>query len=145
MNKQRISFLTILIISLIGCTSDLQFKTRLVKTLEENPQIVFDAIKNNPEKFMQTVKVAANKAQGNMAKNAQVAQQKEIEEAIKSPLQPSITSKEIIKGNKNSPITIVESAVYEDHFYEQINEQKDEKGKGSINDLLFSGNTWDVE
>ena len=53
-------------------------------------------------------------------------------------------------NGENGPVPLgviksVESAVYEDHFYEQINEQKDEKGKGSINDLLFSGNTWDVE
>jgi 2-oxoglutarate ferredoxin oxidoreductase subunit beta len=50
----------------------------------------------------------------------------------------------------NGPIPLgvirsIASDVYNDDFYKQINDQKELKGEGNINDILFSGNTWEVE
>ena len=52
-------------------------------------------------------------------------------------------------NGENGPIPLgvirsIEGDVYEENFYHQIQEQKDKKGSGKIEDLLFSGNTWEV-
>lgn len=50
----------------------------------------------------------------------------------------------------NGPVALgvlkkVDSLVYNESFYAQINEQKNKQGDGNIQDLLFSGNTWEID
>lgn len=49
----------------------------------------------------------------------------------------------------NGPVPLgviqqVESSIYEEDLHARINEQTSKQGKGKMKDLLFSGNTWEV-
>ena len=50
----------------------------------------------------------------------------------------------------NGPIPIgvfraIEAPIYEEDMHQQIQEVVDQKGKGKFKDILFSGNTWEVQ
>jgi protein-disulfide isomerase len=94
---------------LVGCLPASQVK----KVIEDNPDIVFNVIEKNPEKFIEVVNKAARSAQ-------QQAQQKEAEEETKkrdeefaNPLKPELDPKRAYKGPADAPITIVEYSDFE--------------------------------
>lgn len=88
--------------ALTGC--DVAIK----KTIENNPDIVFDTIKKNPGKFMKTVQEAMNAARMEQAKDEEANESKQMEEEFKNPKKPTIADDRAIMGNADAPITIVE-------------------------------------
>lgn len=88
---------------LTGC-SDSNFEKKLAETLEKKPELVFQVIEKNPDKFMQTVQAAARKArppqQGEDPRKLQ-------EEEFKNPKQPAVDESRIV-GKKDAPVLIVE-------------------------------------
>ena len=76
-------------------------KEDLKKTLSDNPDMIFDVIKNNPKAFFDVVK----EAEGNARKKMMA---KELEKAFSNPMKPSIEADRAVFGDKSAPVTIVE-------------------------------------
>ncbi|HMN68831.1 MAG TPA: thioredoxin domain-containing protein [Bdellovibrionales bacterium] len=87
-----------------GCTS----KAQLEKTIEENPDIVFNAIKKNPKKFVEVVNEAVRTAQESSREDEAKQEESRLEEEFKNPKQAVIDEGRVIFGKKDAPVTIVE-------------------------------------
>ncbi|MCB0390093.1 MAG: thioredoxin domain-containing protein [Bdellovibrionales bacterium] len=127
------SLITILtavsVIALFGCTPS---KESLTKLIEENPEIVFNAIEKNPKAFIDTVNKAAKNAQVEAAKQREMDEQAKIEEEFKNPKKPTIDEKRPIFGKKSAPITIVEYSDFECPYcsrgYDTVKKVREEYG-----------------
>jgi protein-disulfide isomerase len=87
-----------------GCTS----KQQMQKMVEDNPEIVFAAIKKNPKKFVEVVNEAVRTAQESSREDEAKQEQARMDEEMKNPKKPVIEDDRVIFGNKSAPITIVE-------------------------------------
>lgn len=94
----------------LGCTPS---KEGLTKLIEENPEIVFNAIEKNPKAFIDTVNKAAKQAQMDAQKDREAEEKAQFEEEFKNPKQPTIDEKRVIFGNAKAPVTIVEYSDFE--------------------------------
>lgn len=92
------------VFALGACTS----KQQLEKTLADNPEIVFNAIKKNPKKFVETVNEAVRAAQESSRADEEKEEQGRLEEEFKNPKQPKLEDGRIVFGKKDAPVTIVE-------------------------------------
>lgn len=87
-----------------GCTS----KQQIEKAIEENPDIVFNAIKKNPKKFVEVVNEAVRKAQESGREDEAREEAVRMDEEFKNPKVAVIEEGRVIFGKKDAPITIVE-------------------------------------
>lgn len=87
-----------------GCTS----KQQIEKAIADNPEIVFQAIKKNPKKFVEVVNEAVKTAQESSREEEAKQEQARMEEEMKNPKKAVIEEGRVIFGNKSAPITIVE-------------------------------------
>jgi protein-disulfide isomerase len=87
-----------------GCTS----KQQIEKVIQDNPDIVFQAIKKNPKKFVDIVNEAVKTAQESAREDEAKQEQVRMDEEMKHPKVPVIEEGRVIFGNKGAPITIVE-------------------------------------
>lgn len=107
----------------------------LGEMLKKNPNLITDAIKENPSEFIEALNTAVKQAQGDQRKKAAEAEQKRLEESYNNPLKPEIREGEVIRGTPGAPITLVEYSDFECPFcskgYETVTELL-EKYKGKI-------------
>ncbi len=128
MTLLKISSLVLVAYFITGCSTDKQFKKQLEDTLNENPEIVFELIKKNPAKFMTSVEKAARMAKEDMAKQAQLKAEQQLEDAFLNPLTPVVNKTRITKGSSDAPITIVEYSDFECPFCA--------RGANTVTDLM---------
>jgi protein-disulfide isomerase len=102
--KKSLLWAPLAILFAVGCSS----KSQIQKVVEENPDIVFAAIKANPKKFVEVVNEAVKSAQEGAREEEAKQEQARMEEEMKNPKKPVIEEGRVIFGNKNAPITIVE-------------------------------------
>ncbi|MGB0454916.1 MAG: DsbA family protein [Bacteriovoracaceae bacterium] len=100
----------------IGCVSDKQLEKKVTELLKKNPNILTDAIKENPSEFVGAFQEAVKKAQGDLAKKREEAEKKKLEAAFENPLKPVIRKDESIRGTKGAPIVLVEYSDFECPF-----------------------------
>ncbi len=103
-------------------------KDDLKKLLKENPDIITDTIVEHPTAFVEAFQTAIKAAQSDMAKKRQDEEKKEFETAFENPLSPVLRADELIRGNKNAPITLVEYSDFECPFCE--------RGAGTVKELM---------
>jgi len=112
-NILTLSALGLASVLITSCDSSKNLDSKIAKAIENNPDLIFKTIKNNPKRFMETVQTAVKSTQ----KEAAAIQEKKAEDsiiaAISSPLIPEISSKQLIRGPKEAPITIVEYSDFE--------------------------------
>src|SRR5450631_4085323 len=87
-----------------GCTS----KQQIEKMIADNPDIIFQAIKKNPKRFVEVVNEAVKTAQETAREDEAKQEQSRMDEEMKNPKVPVIEEGRVIFGNKSAPITIVE-------------------------------------
>lgn len=111
-----------------GCVS----KDQLKKTIEENPDIITDAIKKNPVKFMEALNDAAQEARKKDRDKQAEQEAQGLEEEFKNPKKPEVDEARVIFGNKSAPVTIVEYSDFECPFcsrgYQVIDQVKKKYG-----------------
>ncbi len=103
MKAKWIMALSVLVLA-AGCSS----KSQIEKVITENPDIVFNAIKKDPKKFVEVVNEAVRTAQESGREDEAKQEQARLEEEFKNPKTPTVDEKAIIFGNKDAPVTIVE-------------------------------------
>ena len=105
---------------LTGCSTT-QDVSQLKQILEDNPDILANAIKKNPKPIMDALSDAAQVARRQQMEDAQKAQEVARAEARKNPRQPQIDDNRVIFAKndalkKEAPITIVEYADFQCGF-----------------------------
>lgn len=83
----------------------------LKKTIEENPDILFNAIEKHPDKFFAVVEKAGQEARAKAASGRFDEELKRVEEELRSPAEVKVDDARA-HGPKSAPITIVEYSDY---------------------------------
>lgn len=91
-----------LVVGLFGCAKIIE------DTISKNPDIVINAMKKDPAKFMEALNEAARAAQEQKRADAAKSEQEEMEKQFANPAKPEIDIKRAISGDSSAPITIVE-------------------------------------
>lgn len=103
-----------------GSPSDEQLKEQLTDLIKENPDLIFDAIKEHPVEFIDSFQAALEDAKKVYAQRDAETEQKQLEQMVEhfiaNPMQPNIRKDEAIRGNKNAPIVLVEYSDFECPF-----------------------------
>ncbi|MEZ4872835.1 MAG: thioredoxin domain-containing protein [Bdellovibrionales bacterium] len=118
----------LLLVFAMGCTN----KDQLQKTIEENPEIILNAIEKHPKKFLDTLNKAVEQARSEAREDQEKQRQAALDEEFENPKQPDLSGKRVIFGPENAPITIVEYSDFECPFcskgYSVMNEVKEKYG-----------------
>ena len=103
----KLLMMLLLSVSFVACNVS---KDTLKKTLEENPDILANAIKKNPVPFMEAVREAAQIAQEADKKKKAEEEQKKLQETYDNPLEAVIRSDENISSIDFVKLTMKASA-----------------------------------
>jgi len=106
--------LTALILALfLGCTTEAQFKDKLIKTLKDNPDIIVQVIEQNPTQIIEALNKAVRASQETLAQKRKEEELEQLEEHYNKPLTPMIRPDESIRGTKGGPLLLVEYSDFE--------------------------------
>lgn len=109
----RMTLILIILGLLAGaCTNEKE----VAEMLKKNPDILTDAIKANPTKFIDALNDAVKIAQKDQASRREEEEKKQLEDSYNNPLVAEIRSDELIRGNKSAQITLVEYSDFECPF-----------------------------
>lgn len=133
LNVLKLSTLGLLALGLTGCMSDADFKSKLEKTLKENPSVITDWIKANPGLFITTMQEALTNAQEDMKRMREEEEKKQFLATLENPLEPEIRADETFRGPADAKITLVEYSDFECPYctrgFQTVMELKQKYGK----------------
>lgn len=110
--KLKILFVMVALGLLAGCVQ----KSDVAKIIKENPEIITDAIKANPNAFIEALNDAVKLAQKDQAQKREEEEKKQLEESFDNPLTAEVRNDELIRGTKGAPITLIEYSDFECPF-----------------------------
>jgi protein-disulfide isomerase len=109
------------------------------KTIENNPEILHNAIKKDPVKFMETLREAAQEAQKGEYERAQKKEEEDRKKEFDSPKPYTVEANRPFKGPASAPITIVEYSDFQCPYCKRGSETMEEvvKAYGDKVRLVF--------
>lgn len=113
MKKYLPIVLSLIAIGIAGVAFAADLKTEIRKVLKENPEILFEIIRENPTEFMDSVQDAVNQAKQQGAANQGKREQQALEAAFANPLKPVLRKDETIRGVAGAPLVLVEYSDFE--------------------------------
>lgn len=99
-----------------SCMSDKAFEKKVAQVLEENPEVLTNAIQKNPLVFIEALQEAAQSARDEMMKEREREEHQKFEDSFANPLTPKIRPDEAIRGPKSAPLVLVEYSDFECSF-----------------------------
>ncbi|MCB0384189.1 MAG: thioredoxin domain-containing protein [Bdellovibrionales bacterium] len=102
---QKVLCIFILAAMMIGCSPS---KEKIKQVIRENPDLVFGAITEDPERFVEVVNQAVQTQQMKARERENQKVLTDIETDFSSPRKPIIDESRIVFGSVSAPITIVE-------------------------------------
>ncbi len=106
-----LSFIAISALVLTSCTKP--STDQVVEAIKKDPMILANAIKSEPEKFKEALRVVGEMMQKERMREREEAATKEQEKAFTAPLNPKLTAAQVYKGADNAKIVIVEYTDFE--------------------------------
>ncbi len=107
-------------------------KQQVEKIIQDNPEIVFNAIKKDPKKFVAVVNEAVRTAQEAGREDEAKEEAARMDEEFKNPKKAVIEDGRVIFGNKDAPVTIVEFSDFQCPYcsrgYQTVKEVQKEYG-----------------
>lgn len=94
----------------VGCSLNDQ---QIAEALRKDPEIIFKAIEEKPERFMQVINNVAKVAQESEQKRRMDEIKLEREVQLKNPLKPVLSEERRMSGSDSADITIVEYADFQ--------------------------------
>lgn len=94
---------------LFGCVS----KNQVAEALRENPELLYEAMKKDPEKFMITLQEVAQAAQSGEGRRQMMESRKQMEDDFKNPRAVQIDANRLVYGEAGAPVTIVKYADFQ--------------------------------
>ena len=104
-----------------------KLEDKIASTLKDKPEVLVDAIKENPADFLSALQEAAVSARADMAKKKEENEKKQLEEYFENPLQPKIEKERAFLGSDDAPLVLVEYSDFECPFCK--------RGLKTVNDL----------
>lgn len=105
---------------------------QLKKVMEENPQILTNAIEKNGTAIIESLNKAAMDARQHQAENQETERNKALEDEFKNPKKPEVPEGKAVWGKADAPILIVEYSDFECPYcgrgYETLNQVKKKYG-----------------
>lgn len=105
MKLKLLSALLLMSFALISCQVN---EKQLAETLKKHPEILTDAIKANPSKFLDALNEAVKSARVDQEKKRAEDEKKQLEDSFNNPLQAKIRTDELFRGPKDAPLTLIE-------------------------------------
>lgn len=93
-----------------GCVSS---EKQILEIVKKNPKIIFDAIEENPEQFIEVINRAAQKAQQKQYEKQMAELKAEQENDLKNPKRPRLSKDRRLVGTDSGKIVIVEYADFQ--------------------------------
>lgn len=133
MKLKQILILVVLGLSAVSCSK------LIGKAIEENPEIIYNVIKKDPGKFMDTLREAAQEAQKTEMERAQKNEEQERLKEYENPKKFAMEADRPFKGNPNAVVTIVEYSDFQCPFCKRGADTMDEviKAYGDKVRLVF--------
>ena len=103
--KQVLVFLAAAATALSACAPN---ASQLRATIEKDPDILFNAIEKNPDKFMAVMSKVEMAARSKASENQAKEEEERFNRELANPVQAEIASDRAAKGKSDAPITIVE-------------------------------------
>lgn len=132
--KKRRNKLWLMTMTLVlsGCSSDQDFKEKVLKVIKENPEVVVNTIKERPADFILAFQNALQSSREELAKQNLLEREKKVEAAIHNPLKAKIREDEAIRGPREAELTLVEYSDFECPYctrgFETVNRLKKRYG-----------------
>lgn len=108
MNKSLFALIVIVVLGVSTLIFAFDMKDQVRTALKENPEILFELIRENPTEFMDTVQEAVRLSKQQSAANQEIEIKKQLHAAFANPLKPEIRDDETIRGTRGAPLVLVE-------------------------------------
>lgn len=111
--------LVCMLASILGtsCTSkEDDLRQELTNSLKKNPEILTQIIEENPLEFSEAIQSAFNSSREQMARERREQEEKDFYQSFEEPLKPKIRSDDVIRGNPEAELTLIEYVDFECPF-----------------------------